>query len=359
MGSAIPPGSPADAPAGIPGAGRWPGHRFSPSIPVSHRRRTGRRCCRLFPQELELERRRWSPADPPCSQKALPRGGCPAPSRASQPGCSSPGHVWCHAGPRGCSLPLDFGLGIRGSSRENTILGTGGIDSQRDFSTGLTPVPGEGWERGMGMRDGNSGCVRVCSQPARKREERADGLGWIFSFSCFSGSFLAVLPLWAQPRRGEEGWGQRQREVEPHSMEQGVGASRSTDQGISVLALPQFYSLLTPSTAFHVDFSSWVPRAWCKPPKTSPFVHPKSRREWPGGSPGPEARDGCRDRSCGSRLSAHAWDELRGEAGKDRIQVPGEHGFGSVEKSGLLQTPSRVAGMVLVRRGRWVRPVID
>lgn len=155
------------------------------------------------------------------------------------------------------------------------------------------------------------------------------------------------------------GMGQRQREVEPHSMEQGVSASRSTDQGIFVLVLPQFYSLLTPSTAFHVDFSFWVPRAWCNPPKTSPFVHPKSPREWPGGSPGPEAQDGCRERGCGSRLSAHAWHKLRGEAGKDRIQVPGEHGFGSVEKSGLLQTPTRVAGMVLVRRGCWVRPVID
>lgn len=184
----------------------------------------------------------------------------------------------------------------------------------------------------MGTRDGNAGCVRVCSQPARKREERAEGLGWIFSFSCFSGSFLAVLPLWAQPRRGEEGWGQRQREVEPHSMEQGVSASRSTDQGIFVLVLPQFYSLLTPSTAFHVDFSFWVPRAWCKPPKTSPFVHPKSRREWPGGSPGPEARDGCRDKelwlpALRTRVAQAPWRGREGQdpsAGRTRIWLRGE-----------------------------------
>lgn len=113
-----------------------------------------------------------------------------------------------------------FGLGIRGSIRENTLLGTSGINSQRDLSKDLTPVPGAGWEGGMGARDGSAGCVRVCSQPAREREERGEGLGWILSFSCFSGSFLAVLPLWAQPLRGEEGWGQRQWEVEPHSTEQ-------------------------------------------------------------------------------------------------------------------------------------------
>lgn len=98
------------------------------------------------------------------------------------------------------------------------------------------------------------------------------------------------------------------------------------------------------------------------PPKPLPLEQPcppKIPEGMAGGCPGPEARDGCRDRGCGSRLSAHAWHELRGETGKDRIQLPGEHGFGSLEKSGLLQIPSRVAGTVLVGRGRWVRPVID
>lgn len=49
-------------------------------------------------------------------------------------------------------------------------------------------------------RDAGVGYGRVRSQLAQKREERAKGLGWVLNFSCFSDSFLAVLP--SLPRCG-------------------------------------------------------------------------------------------------------------------------------------------------------------
>lgn len=152
-------------------------------------------------------------------------------------------------------------------------------------------------------------------------------------FSLFS-SFLWVLC-------GEEGWGQRQWELNPIPWKR---------MWVNPDPLTKEFSACPRTVLSLSHFQPSFPCAFfllgANPPNPIPLehrgglVHPKSQRGFPGAAARGEARDGCRDRG---------W----------RGQHPAEHRFGSVEKPGLLQSPPRVAGMVLVGCGCWIRPVIN